>query len=388
MDTLDHSLDEAIKSMSPGLGQAFSVIKNTSDSLSSTPAQVSWEAVIQNSPDLASPEALLGALAVLYGMNAIQIENGLIRPTTKSACFLLGSVGKYLELSNTPETSQEELQTNLCLLTEVYERARRESHTVDRDPIHRRRIVNLVIKKRMRRDFREQDVYLHVYHPKWKAYHLIGLGQKKPEETDAVLISKAMSIRLGLMAQDYEVSTTFNPSDLSLIEISQTNGALTEYTFHTVFVKSIARTLDFGELTKADKGPFRWFTMEEINRRCGSQGEPIMFSTPVIMRHIQETDITVANRLPLTRVRATDIKSLTSLRSELGRRLTSRQLFALVVLPVTLVILLQLILILWPQITSSTPVFTNLASIATIVGLVPALYAAFLATPGLNRARE
>lgn len=374
------SPEQDVLALSRSIGSALSSLPSMPGDLKRHPEPMPWSA-LSDLLDPASGEegAVLGAFAILRAMNAVRVDKGGVCPTSRYALFFMRSLGIFIERSCVPVIPAEEMQEDFRSFTQVYERGRLDTPAIDHAPLHQRRIVNLIIKKRMIRDFRYQDVYLHVFHPKWEAYHLVGLSQHSPLEDDKVLIEKTMDRRFGLKPHDFEISTTFKPAELQLTEISCTTGALTEYTYQLYFVQSISPELAFHDLMKAGKGPFRWFTLEEIERKKSDQGDEIMFSTPAIMRHIKETGSSVANRLPLTRARAKDIRAPVNLQAELGKRLTLRRLFLLVILPVALVIALQLVLLLWPQINTTAPVFANLASIATILGLVPALITALAA---------
>lgn len=374
------SPEQDVLVLSRTIGSVLSSLPSVSGDLKRHPEPMPWSAL----SDLLGPasgeeKAVLGALAILRAMNAVRVDTGSFCPTSRYALFFMRSLGIFLERSSVPVIPRNAMEQNFRSFADVYERGRLDTPAIDHAPLHQRRIVNLIIKKRMMRDFRYQAVYLHVYHPKWEAYHLVGLSQHSPQEDDKVLVKKTMDRRFGLNPHDFEISTTFKPAELRLTEISRTSGVFTEYTFQVYFVQSISPELAFDDLMKAGRGPFRWFTLEEIERKKSDQGDVIMFSTPEIMRHIKETGSSAANRLPQTRAKAKDIRAPVNLRAELGKRLTLRRLFLLVILPFALVIALQLVLLLWPQINTTAPAFANLASLATILGLVPALITALAA---------
>ena len=204
-------------------------------------------------------------------------------------------------------------QSHFSALTEFSERLRLDNPQASHEPLHHRRIVNIIVKSKMKRRWGLEDVYLFVYHPKWKAYHLIGLGQKRPEETDDKLIAKDNGYPIGYTdsTRTTKLIRTSIRSDLRLTALSRTNGAFTEYTYRIVYASKIAPELRLNELTEKGKegqGPFRWFTLREIEGKKGDQGEEIIFSTPVIMQHIREDKAPVKKRLPLTEANVDDVR--------------------------------------------------------------------------------
>src|SRR6266540_2556472 len=70
-------------------------------------------------------------------------------------------------------------------------------------PIHSREIVNIIIKGRQIRNWKHRDVFLHIYHPDWDEYHLVGIGRRGEDSIDE-LAHQAMKQRLHLEPINYD----------------------------------------------------------------------------------------------------------------------------------------------------------------------------------------
>lgn len=372
----EHTLEEDLTAVSLPLGEMLSTVREGGET---TPA--SWSALttrLRGPKGAECAGAFLGALALLRTMGAVRVSGDSVITTSRSATLFLGSLGKLLEHAVVPLVDSSSAQSHFSTSTEYSERLRLDSPGADHEPLHHRRIVNIIVKRRMKRRWGLDDVYLFVYHPKWKAYHLIGLSQKRPEETDDVLIAKAMDIRLDLRnSTDYEIDPNFRPADLKLTELSRTNGASTEYTYRIVYASKIVPELHLTELTQKGKegqGPFRWFTLREIECKKGDQGEEIIFSTPMIMQHIREDKAPVKKRLPLTEAKAEDVRPRINPWFELGRRLTARQFILFIVIPIVVIALSQALQLLHTQFSALLPGLGPAANLVTILSLIPMVY--------------
>jgi hypothetical protein len=316
------------------------------------------------------PEStLVGALAILYGMGLIDVnERGEVKVTSRHANFALGSLGKFLNASipavDGPVGDIE--RDYLVGLTQALESLRMEKPQVNDAPLHSRKIVNVLIKSRQTRRWKAQDVYLHVYHPQWKQYHLVGLSHKDDSKKDQEIAAIALKRQVGLMPDQYSLDPVFNPPEMKIKRISATSGAFTEYIYRLMVVKEVKISLKLHQLIeekKFDRDWFRWFTWEEIRQGESYQGEPIMFSTPIILEGVD------LGTIPLSAPKADDVRATVRIGKELGYRFTFKQMLAVTSLLVVLVLIQFLPLILsWlgrPNIG-----LTNLAGIAQITALL------------------
>lgn len=167
-------------------------------------------------------------------------------------------------------------------------------------PIHNREIVNLIIKGRQIKNWKYQDVFLHVYHPDWDQYHLVGIGKRGEGSIDE-LAHKAMRQRLHLEPIDYELDPNTHPPPIEYIAISRSQGALTFYTINTRVINKF--NLDLNEYLEKkifEKREFtiktfRWFTLKEVNQRDVVDAS-IMESTPRVLNGLDVSRIPVSVR--------------------------------------------------------------------------------------------
>jgi len=312
---------------------------------------------------------ILGALNMLYIMGILVIDpDGYVRLTSREAHFVLRSFSKYLKASIpiVDEPISEDEKQYLVQLAKSFETMRKKKPLVEQTPLHSRRIVNVLIKGRQLRGARYRDVYLHVYHPKWKEYHLVGLSHKDDSKTDDELAALAMQQQVGLNPDQYIMDSMINPKEVTTELISAINGVLTQYTISLKVVKKINIDLKFKKWVndgKFDKNWFRWFTWDEIQQRERGRGERIMFSTPLVMSKLN------LDLIPLSALKADDARLRAGILSELGCRLSYWQVAVLFgILVIILIIPFLPKLLDWLNIHNK--LVRDLADAANIIQLV------------------
>ncbi len=277
--------------------------------------------------------ALHESLKIMTTLSLICDEGGQIKPTSRKAYFTLASLAKYLEfgVSILPQPIRDHEQAEYFAgLTKILERMREIRPDMNKEPIHKRRIINILIKSRQNRAGRKQDVFLHTYHSQWGAYHLIGLSKKRDDETDETIVEEAMRKQLGQTKNQYEIDRNFKPDDKTYSHISETSGALTEYTYRLFRVEKFYSRLELKALVEAeqieakthkrrarfDLNTFRWFTASEIEKEQSIYGEKIMFSSKLLF---EAYDLA---KMPVNAPEADDVRYKISLRTELGNRIS------------------------------------------------------------------
>lgn len=171
------------------------------------------------------------------------------------------------------------------------------------------------------------------------------------------------------MPDQYDLDPVFNPREIKFKRISATSGALTEYTLRLMAVKEIQAKLRLQKLIKegkSDRDWFRWFTWEEIKQRESDQGEPIMFSTPIVMEGVDRSSIL------LSAPSADDVRAGVRIGKEISNRFTHKQLLAFVT-ALVLLLLRQLLRYMLSWLGHPDPGLAKLADIAQIIGTLIAL---------------
>jgi hypothetical protein len=321
--------------------------------------------MIQGAPGNRRP-ALYGALAVLYSMGVIQLGPRRLRAASRNAAHFLGSLSRFMEHSAQAIQDPEDRLRLYSQLVKVYERARLrwdQEAGIDQRPLHHCHVVNVVIRAEVVRDWERKPAYLHVYHPEWRAYHLVGLGvDGSPErslERDKDVAREALQHFLGLEPPQYEFDETINPDVMYLDKMSETSGAFTHYTYRVLVASRIDATLSATDHLCEEHGTFRWFTWEEIERGRGRNNEAIMFSTLPVMRQIPVDSIQPS---PIS---VDDVGQPTDIAGAIGARFTGKQLL---IVPGALVFLLLVWWLphAWPRLGQSNPLIVNLAGLAQI----------------------
>jgi hypothetical protein len=290
------SYDKAKKifeSMSPQLGTVLKVLYDSGNQ--NSPGQLNIAELFSCAPGLGQAE-IWGALSILYSFGiVIDDEHGNVIVTSKYARFALGSLSEFL-MSSMPIVRQvntdEHDRKFITTITEAMETARKDEFGLNK-PLHSRDIVNVIIKGKQIRNWREQDVYLHVYHKKWQAYHLIGLGRKVMTRSIDEVAQRAMEIKLMLKPYQYELDKSISPEPVEYIDISGSHGAITQYTIFAKVAKSFEvdlnshlRNLINNPSNDVSEMTFRWFTANEIDHGLSDNGEAIMQSTSRVLRSV------------------------------------------------------------------------------------------------------
>jgi hypothetical protein len=174
------------------------------------PGEISFNELKRNiSADANSAKSLHGVLCLLHVLGLITFTPNIIRVTSKQAHFALGSIGKYCKgsvqvVSESLEYPYEE--NYLVEFTRALETMRTYQKCIDNNPLNERCLINVVVKGRQIRNGRKQDVFLHVHHPKWQAYHFVGTGYNiglfSPDEAAAL----ALEQKMGLQRHQYKLA--------------------------------------------------------------------------------------------------------------------------------------------------------------------------------------
>lgn len=317
---------------------------------------------------------LYGALSVLRILGLISIDdNGAVRVTSRLAHFAIGSLSRFCNCSIPifiDASNDSNVEKQLVDFTKSLESVRDMKIDGTNDPIHSRSILNVIIKSRQIRRGRKRDVYLHIYHPKWNAYHLVGISMKGNEESEDQLVTKAMEKeQLLLLPNDYKIKVSkYEPKKIT--EISHSTGAITEYTYIIKIATKISGKLSFRKWInkKAEWGNqrYRWFTIEEIEQFKSKDEEKIFFSTPHLIREIPPEDIPVCvDKIEDDSMSPIDI---------ILRKLTYSQL-AIILLPLFLLIIYlispQSVVDVLAKLHVPSTILQNIAAIISILSGLP-----------------
>ena len=332
---------ESVKALSPNIAAVVSALY--SSKRGKVPLFVPIVDLVTHIPEDSESQwgVLYGALAILHAMGVVRFDGESVASGSRDSGFFLGSLSKFLHESVAAIDDPLDEQSDFAELTRVFETARRRKNQgppVDQRPLHQRHIVNLIIKSRMKRDWQYKDVYLHEYDADWRQYHLIGQAlaegtQVGPLEADRQFAHAIVQDSLRLRETQFELDSDINPAVKHLKHISETSGAFTEYSYRLFVVKSIDPRLSASAQLKEDKGhgPYRWFTWEEIQDCRSAQGEPIIFSTPDLMKDLNLDSLPIAGR------GADDVRQRVSIPKELGYRVSRYQLAGAALVLVVLV---------------------------------------------------
>ena len=367
----------SVKALSPNVAAVFSALH--SSKRGKVPLSVPILELISHIPGDGGFQhgVLHGALAIMYAIGAVRFDGDKVASSSRDSGFFLGSLGKYLHKSVAAIDDPLDEQGDFAELTRVFETARLRKDqevAVDQEPLHRRHIVN----RRMKRDWQDKDVYLHEYDADWKQYHLIGraLVEGSPAaglEGDKQVAHSIVQDSLRLRETQYELDPSINPAVKCLKHISETSGAYTEYSYRLFVVKNIDPRLSANSHLREEKGhgPYRWFTWEEIQNCRSAQDEPIIFSTPDLMKDLDLDNLHISARA------AKDVRQPASILKELGYRVSRRQLAGAALL---LIILFSMQLPSWLvaryQVADAT--LSSLASLSDIVSCLVAVVSALV----------
>ncbi|MBI5951497.1 MAG: hypothetical protein HY865_07550 [Chloroflexi bacterium] len=247
----------------------------------------------------AGKDVVLSILSILAILGFVEIgddEDVII--SSKYPHLAISALKERLDLSFPVlhNLRDEEKKRYFREFTKSLEMIRSESQGAE-IPIHNRTMINIIIKGRQIKNWKHQDVFLHIFHPGWNEYHLIGIGMRGENSTDE-LVHKAMKKRLHLEPIDYEIDNNINPPAIEYISISKSQGALTFYTIETRVVSKLK--LDLNEHLKKEiqmggdftSKTFKWFSLEEIQQR-NVRGASIMESTPRVLEELTGLPIPV-----------------------------------------------------------------------------------------------
>ena len=367
MSSVPPSVVETVRTISPGLAEVLWQLHSCTEHR--TPQPLHFGDLLEHIPaDCgAQGHVLLGALAVLRTMGVVDVTIDSVKAVSEGSSFFLASLSKFLRESVPAISYARDTSTAYRDLTKIYESARiygEHSDVVGQEPLACRHVVNVVIKSRMKRDWQYRDAYLHVYHPDWREYHLIGLGSdpdpQRSIDEDIRIAERALQKYLDLEPGQYALSAPRLGRDLACDRISETTGALAHYTFMPLALSSLQGRLRGDQHLREDRGPFRWFTRDEIDNGRSYYDEPIMWSTPYVMRAFQ----TEASRVAA--VRAEEGRQRPSILRELGSRFSWRHvLLALSI--VFLAFLPQFLPWFVSRAAHPDPALENLANVAQII---------------------
>lgn len=296
--------------------------------------------VVEADTQATEVEVALGSAFALLGSLLLVSEDGrsIWIPCAK-ARHALSSLRKFLAAGSGSVDPIGTAATRYQVqVTRALETFRDASTSMDHQPIHERRIVNVLVKARMVRHWCKRDVFLHTYHPDWDMYHLIGLAVEGPGELDESVAQRALAEQLGLQAGQYSLGRTSAPPNQECVMISKASGALTKYVFQLFMAEDVGVRIPPCD----EPHRFRWFTWKEIQALQGEQGERIMPSTLLIMSSLR------LGSIPYSTVRARDARAKVDIRQELSMRFTGMQILCFAGMLATggLVIALPVV---WPK---------------------------------------
>jgi hypothetical protein len=313
---------------------------------------------------------LLGSLSILYTLGIITSNKAnRFNISTKYARFALRSFIYFMVNSNVVarrSDTDEEDRKFMVAFTQSLEEQRRSK--LNDEPIHERDIINVIIRGTQIRNWKKTDVFLHVYHPKWHAYHLIGLGRKDQDISIDNLALRAMEIKLQLKPHQFNIDPSLKPSPIIFKDVSGSHGAITRYNIHTRilenFEKDIGKHLnDLMTQTRSIFNPisFRWFTQEEIKAEKSDNNETIMPSTSLVLNNIEP------NKIPIVAQNVGHIGDRIQIINELSNRIDKNRALLYGVVSAILIILTYFSKDLSKMLESTIPFLENLSNLLTIV---------------------
>lgn len=368
MTERNRELKDAVEATIPRLGAVLHALYHAGKDKRSAP--VLHQNLLQElTGDDDEKEAMLvGALAVLRSLGLVRVDSsGRVRDISRHACYAIGSLANFMvsALPVADETPNADEHRYLVQLTKGLEEMREAK--IGGEPLHSRTIVNCLIKSRKTRTWKLQDTYLHVYHPDWREYHLVGLSHKDATKTDEEIACQALEQQVGLKPDQYELDLAFHPPEMINKRISATSGALTEYRYRLTAVKEIRIKLQLSALVKQntlDKDWFRWFTWEEMKARQSEEGEPIMFGIPTAM---EKSDLAA---VPAGAVSADDLGgsgARVDVLHYLSRRISSGRLLIVAGISLVLLLLVQAVQNTIILLNQASPWLDNVSNIADVL---------------------
>jgi hypothetical protein len=284
-----------IKKLYPSLAKVLNII--LSGEPDRFPKRKKIDSIIAESGIEGDVVFALLALLAIFGFIEVGDDDDVI-VATKYPDLAISALRKRLDLSIPIANNLRDSEKNKFYkeFTQNLENVRKELQG-DNTPIHSRELVNLIIKGRQIRNWKYEDVYLHVFHSEWNEYHLVGLGERGEGSIEA-LAHKAMKQRLNLEPFDYEIDPNINPPSIEYVSMSKSHGALTHYTINTRVIKSIKKDLNdhlqacINKHEDFSPSSFKWFTLKEVQQRA-FDNITIMESTPRVLNGLTLPQIPV-----------------------------------------------------------------------------------------------
>lgn len=320
-------------------------------------------------------DSMIGALKILSILGIVVVDkNGFVRATSKYGRFALGSMSEFL-VRSLPIVVHADVDKDeeryLTTVTGAIETIRKDK--IGLTPLYSIEIVNVIIKGKQIRNGRRKEVYLHVYHPKWKAYHLIGIGDRELGGTIDELAKRAMEVKLGIKNFQYDFDQSINPNPIEYIDISGSHGTITKYTINAKVVKEFHFNINNHLkklIEKKDNGitesTFRWFTEEEIQNRVSDNNENIMQSTPRLMRNV---DLRIVDNVAGN---VDHLQKGISIIHEIGNRVDIKTAGIYGAIGIT-ILTIGAILYYCDIFTSTIPFLENIGNIAGVISLILAI---------------
>jgi len=287
------------------------------------------------------------ALNLLSSLGLIDINNEKVIVKSKYSNIALCAIRARMELGIPlfQHLREENVRQYYTTFTKNLEVIRKEYHG-DAEPIHHRKILNIIIKGKQIRNFKFHDVFLHVFHSSWNQYHLLGLGYRGEESQDQ-LIDKAMYIKLRLDKSKYEVDQSLFPPTVVFESISEAHGALTRYEIETRVIKLIKLDLNkhIESLIESNDefspSYFKWVTLEEVKQKTNEHFEIMESSLQVL----ENFGIAQQSPVVVKKAKYYDNRKLLSFefKSDIGNRFSLMQILIILIIFVLLIIIVPIL---------------------------------------------
>ena len=310
---------------------------------------------------------LMAACGLLFRLGLVVFDADDIRVPTQSAQLALASIVEFLRAQTNTWSPGDVDHAFAKSVTRALEKCREaKAAAVSQEPLNERHIANVIVKAFLIRRWKRREVYLHVYHPGWQQYHLVGLARRGGGPTDEQLARKAVEHHLGIAAEALTFQRLPHEDELGCTELSESTGARTKYWFRLYSVSDLRVEVPKKSVLREQDHRYRWFTLEEMSAGMGRDGERIIPCTGRIaaMSNLQG--------LPINAKRPQDARKRVTLWYELSYRTTARQI--LVLSGVTaLALAAGLMRFYLPVLTTNNPLLANLSAVFSFVAGIPAV---------------